>query len=93
VTAPAITIPDTVPPEWATPADDNGGDGSEEHYFCCDREVALCGEPLDAEPAAGVTDAELCRICERIDQLEVPCGVRFCRLRRFGRSLRDRRKS
>lgn len=80
MTAAAITVPDTVPPEWASPADDGGEGGSEEHYFCCDREVALCGEP---------TDAELCRVCARIDQLEVPCGVRFCRARRW---LRNRRK-
>lgn len=93
MTAPAITIPDTVPPEWATKPDDgDGGDGPVTHRTCCDPEVALCGDPVaDAEEVDRDDDSgETCAICERIDELELPCGTRFCRLRRW---IRDRKTS
>lgn len=55
------------------------------HVTCCDEMTALCGEDLsegewaDGEP----TD---CIRCEVIDDANVPCGAKFCRLRSWWRS-------
>lgn len=53
------------------------------HYYCCDRNVALCGADISALPEvldldAGQVEAMLCRVCDLLTICslcgDAPCG-------------------
>lgn len=82
---PDTILPLTVPPEWVDEvyAEDGGG-GPLWHTECCRPDVAVCGEDItDAINRSDADeDGEECVFCERIVELDLPCGEPFCRLRR-----------
>lgn len=51
------------------------------HIYCCDPDTALCG--LDMTGGTNVPDEDPadCFACVVIDEVDVPCHARFCRLR------------
>lgn len=47
-------------------------DGGVNHYYCCDKNISLCGHditdlPIDSTPAL---DEGICRVCEELDMSE-----------------------
>jgi hypothetical protein len=64
------------------------GDDADVHVFCCNEDVALCGESLEGDfyDEDQPTD---CIRCDVIDEADVPCGARFCRLRSWWRNRRS----
>lgn len=58
------------------------------HLYCCDPARALCGEALDPAIVSGPLrdgDEVDCRVCVLADEMDTPCGARFCRLRMWWR--------
>jgi hypothetical protein len=63
---------------------DLDGDDDENHVFCCNPNLALCGVRIDDyelfEPDED-DSAELCEKCRWLEALNGPCGALLCRLR------------
>ena len=68
------------------------------HIWCCNPEMALCGQPMGPEfeevdvEAEGV-EAEDCEPCMWVDAAEKSCGARLCWLRNWWRTVRRGRSS
>lgn len=53
------------------------GDGAPTHLYCCDINLALCGEDLTGQQEVEVEVAEetICPMCDALDPLPCPrCG-------------------
>lgn len=78
-------------PRWAdgpflVDLDDPGDE--ERHILCCDPQTALCGIRICPEEIVDGLDEDeddadvLCETCRWRELQRLPCGVRFCWLRR-----------
>lgn len=77
---------DTAHEEQWTPQGHYDGPVDEDflnHYYCCDKNLSLCGSDLyDVPVSKNPEPADVCVVCLDIWEMDNPCGARFCTYRK-----------